>query len=221
MKLRLGVAIVAMMMATSSFSQIEKGSFLLGGSLGFTDSKIENPNSFSLSSYQSQKEVSVTVSPNVSYFVINKLSVGLMPSYTFSSTSVSYSSDLKTNTFSIGPVVRYYFPYKSWALFPEVSFSLGVSNISDGYYNSPSSEIIVKNSAKINSIKAGVGMTYFLTRNIGLEGKLFYQKTETTYDNLYLVRGVQTVYFADNTTSSIAFNLGVQVYFSRKAAEVK
>ena len=63
-----------------------------------------------------------------------------------------------------------------------------------------------KITAKLNMLRCGVGVTYFLNNSIGLEGILYYQNSQVNYDNEFLPK---------IDTSSFGLNFGFQIYFSK------
>ena len=197
------------------FSQTEKGSYLIGGSLGFgvSTNNISNPISYGTTE---QKQTNFSISPNISYFVVKRLSVGLMPQYVYSKTSVPSNNESRSNTFSIGPVARYYFLFNSLAVFPEASYSFGVTKVNttvDVYLSDFS------NSARLYSLKAGIGVAYFLNKNIGVEGRLYFQKNQNTYDHAEDNNGSYSMYYSNYTTTALLFNIGLQVYLNKKSKE--
>ena len=109
-------------------------------------------------------------------------------------------------TYSIGPQVRYYVPVKSWAIFSEVNYTTGWYNFEGESFTSFGVVEDVKIDGRINSIMLGFGTTYFITKNVGLEGIIFYQRVESDYDDNF--------FNSDQTLSSINFKFGVQVYIN-------
>jgi len=149
----------------------------------------------------STKQQGLTSTPNVSYFLLNNFSVGLSTPLMF----VKFSES-RTMTYSIGPQVRYYVPVKSWAIFSEVNYTTGWYNFEGESFTSFGVVEDVKIDGRINSIMLGFGTTYFITKNVGLEGIIFYQRVESDYDDNF--------FNSDQTLSSINFKFGVQVYIN-------
>lgn len=203
----------------TSYGQTEKGTFLLGSTFKFSSSKIKTSNftatnsgySSSLSEY---KEISINIDPNLSYFVANRLSVGLITPYRFTQTKIGGMNE-NSSSYSIGPVVRYYFLLGSrWAIFPEASYSYGWTWTRSPYVSMvgvPS--IQYRSSTETTSIfHGGIGGVYFLNKSVGLEGKVFYQSVRNSFHNdnetdLVMVR---------SKLPAVSLSFGVQVYFSRK-----
>jgi hypothetical protein len=188
-------------MACVSFGQTDKGSFLLGGSIGFahnnTTTYITNAGSTETKSF------TINAQPSVSYFIIDRLAVGLITPYSYSKKNDKYAGSKWTSTdksYSVGPVVRYYFPLGGeWAIFPEASYSFGWT------WNNDLTD-------KTRVFQGGVGLVYFLNQSVGVEGRAFYRNEHTNYEE---VAGVYRAKSSDEPTFN--FGLGVQIYFARKA----
>lgn len=88
----------------SSLSQLTKGNWLIGGDVKFASTK--------LNSELGQKNTyyNCEIAPNVGYFLINKLAVGLKTNITLSGGKATGTTIYSTNTdYNFGPFVRYYF----------------------------------------------------------------------------------------------------------------
>lgn len=172
---------------------------------------------FNPTSTTKTKELSFTVSPDFSYFVIDRLAVGLVTPYTYARYK---SGDLQStySTYSIGPMVRYYFLLgRQWAIFPDVSYRYGWIE-RNGPYLVPNNNggwdvDFYKTSGNTKVFQSGVGLTYFLKPNIGIEAKAYYQSNNDSYrrDDL-----TDPIVSRDNK-SSLNFTVGVQMYFARKS----
>lgn len=188
-------------MASLSFGQTDKGSFLLGGSIGFarnnTTTYITNSGSTETKSF------TIDAQPSVSYFIIDRLAVGLITPYSYSKKKSAYAGSEWASTdksYSVGPAVRYYFPLGSeWAIFPEASYSYGWTWNND-----------LTNKTRV--FQGGVGLVYFLNQSVGVEGRAFYRNAHTNYED---VSGAYRARSSDEPTFN--FGLGVQIYFARKA----
>ncbi|MEJ0032131.1 MAG: hypothetical protein WDO15_17920 [Bacteroidota bacterium] len=131
--------------------------------------------------------------------------VGLQPSYVH-----SWSHAFKSNDYGAGPLLRYYFPFGKFAIFPEAAamfskYRQTVVEIDRSNGSAPYDEVT---HSKTKAYRAGVGLTWFVTPNVGLEAVLAYRKsTETTpqFTGQYGVNKTDTY-----------FNIGLQVYLPRK-----
>lgn len=177
-----------------AFSQTEKGNFLVGGSLSFTNSKNGDLTFNSLS-----------LNPTISYFFIENLAVGVITPYTYSNNSFG-GITTNSNSYSIGPTVRYYFPLNEhWAIFPEVDYSAGWQKSHD---NTASTS-----STNIHLFRGGAGATYFINKNVGIEGFLYYQDSRTDYT--YYNSAMPSNNFTSTKVTSINFRIGLQIYLAR------
>ena len=202
-------------MNIASYGQTSKGSFLLGGSMGFSSNT--NTTYATNSASSEDKSFSITAQPSISYFIIDRLAVGLITPYSYSRTKYEPVQDLDVKltikTYSVGPTLRYYFPLgNQWAIFPEVSYSYGWIWGSTPYFSAfvPTPTVTyVKSTEKTRIFLGGVGLVYFLNQSIGVEGRAYYQNQRSTYDGDLGIRSSDEPYFN--------FSLGVQIYFARKA----
>lgn len=88
-------------------AQLNKGIWLVGGNGSFSSSK----GTFEAGPYsQKSKETNLNISPNIGYFLIDKLVVGLKPGFTWYKSLITTSGATSNSTrFEVGPFVRYYF----------------------------------------------------------------------------------------------------------------
>ena len=97
------ITLISLFLSLSSigFSQINKGQFLLGGKIGFES--LKNENVF----HGGYKTNIFNVSPNVGYFLCDKLAAGIR--LDFASTNAVTAIDIRYNSTNLSPFVRYYF----------------------------------------------------------------------------------------------------------------
>jgi outer membrane protein len=116
------------------YAQTNQGNFLLGlssdiFSLGYSTSKISSDND---EAENAGKSFSVNLSPNMGYFVIDNLAIGLGLGVGFTAYN-NESGDFKTSaistSLSAGPFIRYYIPVSKVLPFCELSGSYGWSNM--------------------------------------------------------------------------------------------
>lgn len=198
-------SLLALMMS-SAYAQLEKGTFRLGGTMGFSSSTT----SYSYSSTflgSDYKVTSFSFNPNVSYFLVKQLSIGLALPCSIGKTS-SGGADTNVNSFSAGPMIRYYFPFNKMAVFPEFQYTLG-QQTNKGPVYSPSTGTISDATIKstLSMLRAGLGVTYFLNSNIGIEGMLYYSRNDNNYD------GNNFSPLSKTSTSQLGVNVGFQIYF--------
>lgn len=194
--------------AQNSYSQLQKGNILLGGSIGLGNSEYKILSS-SPSNFGTQKTFSFNFNPEISYLLFERLSLGIVFPLSYSRTKFSdIDPTSKSTTYAVGPKLRYYFPFGNWAVFPEVHYTLGrqMHKFSNYSFTSGSLED-QKATTKTNNLKVGVGLAYFINRHVGIEGVFSYQKNE--FDN-------EDFFGPDTETTSINFNIGLQVYLGKK-----
>ncbi len=158
------VSVAILLVSLTSFAQVSKGKWLVGG--GFESfnrtSTMTNPG-------VENKSSQVSVSPRVGYFFADRWAAGIAPSYSHG----KYKDSLQTskgNGYSIGAFVRYYQPIgEKLAIFGSlngISYAAG-SNELDHVDNA------LSRKNKYRSVGVGAfiqpGIAYFITPKIGLE----------------------------------------------------
>ena len=134
----------------TSFAQTSKSSWLVGGSLGFSSTKIDGSESTSSSN--------VEFSPKAGYFIGNDIAVGINLDLSTSTEGLrSYSQS------GYGTFVRYYFPAKSKTAKLFGDFDMTFLNKKE-------------NKSSFNSTRFGLGLggVYFANKNVGLESIIGY-----------------------------------------------
>jgi len=148
---KLLVLFVMMSAATISKAQIEKGTILLGGGAAFTSAEGES---------------SFFINPNVGFFVVNRIAVGV---------NASLFTAGGSTTWSFGPFGRYYFGNNESGK-PFGGLGFGLSGFDGGDTN------------------FGVGLTagyaIFLNRSIALELAAHYDRI-SDFDQLSIGAGFQ------------------------------
>ena len=178
---------ITMLAITAVNAQTQKGSFLVGGTASIQSTKGASPGNSS----------TISVAPQVGYFLVDNLAVGITPSITYS----WRRNDNTTNT-GIGPFVRYYFPFGKFAIFPELKASFGTYK-AKGSYEDPytGATIHETNKSKSHQYSGGVGFVWFAAENVGLEAILSYNKSENA--------GIKN--------ELVAMRFGIQFYISRNS----
>ncbi|MGC4023072.1 MAG: outer membrane beta-barrel protein [Cyclobacteriaceae bacterium] len=129
-------------------------------------------------------------------------------SYSYSSEKETQSSSTYTDkghTISVGPQVRYYFPLNNnIAVFPQVSYSYGWSRST---FNDPVAIATMKSSYDVQTFFGGVGLAYFVRKNIGIEAIAGYKQINANLS--------QSTEQSQNYIV-ISFNFGIQFYLDRK-----
>lgn len=213
-------------------SQTKRGDKLVGvgiGSLSYTDSKSSTTYSNTPTVYNSDGgSFSISVNPNVAWFVQDNLAIGGGVSISFytsksnsSNTSSSNTSESKSTqpSFYIGPLARYYFGGSSKGMpFAQANIQYGVyggkseSKTSSG----ASSETTTKPKGDWN---AGIsfGYEHFVAPTIGFYGSIGfnYGKSKTEYDYKPST-GTGYMYTSEYSRFYIPVNVGLQVHILSK-----
>ncbi len=146
--------------APSAFAQtyaIDKGSYLLGGTVSFTSTGGDTLFD------EDERLTEFSINPDLAYFVIPGLALGANVSYSrISERNFSFT------TIGIGPSIAYYFGGPANKAYPFVAGSVLYAS-SDGDISGFGSEL------------AG-GVSYMIARNVGLTGEAFYRLSRLSGD---------------------------------------
>jgi hypothetical protein len=189
--------------AFSALAQTEKGTWMLGGSAGWSKSSSDYEFGTGSGKY---KNSSLSFSPNIGYFVSDNFALGLSLPIQFFKTEVTgeplMMNDSRYFSYGFGPSIRYYFPLnEKWALLSTAAYNLGWA-ISDTQYFDGVSGMVVDNKSKNDwsGFAVGAGVSYFINKNIGLEGLLQYQGTK---------------HYENDTDDRLTFKVGFQIYLGK------
>ena len=196
-------ALVVGLLADAS-AQTGEGSFMIGGSVrisrtardydGF-DGNTGAPTSVT------QRQGSFDVSPAVGYFFIKNLMTGVQLTY---SRLWTLNTEQVSNTFGGGPIVRYYIPFSRFAFFPELAALIKGRTSHYGSYNDVTKvTTVLTQKDHTRLFRAGAGIAWFVSPNIGIEGILAYQATDS---NAAFTGAQRQLYF----------NIGLQFYLPAK-----
>ena len=154
----------------SAFSQLEKRTWLLGGS-GNLYSYHEKVDA-TLTNYTT-KFTNIDLSASVGYFFANKLVGGLRPDLLYEKGSSSGGGHTNQLRVAVGPFIRYYFlnEEKQFNLLADVTYQLGVNKLLTG-----------SGQGKINVLSAMTGVEVFFNSSVGLELLVGYANRVITID---------------------------------------
>lgn len=174
--------ITTLLSFVTSNAQITKGNWMVGGSGSFDYAKTEPKNTNSSGSsinYTGNGFYSITLDPNIGYFIKDKLAIGMKISL-FNSFIEFRTLSLNGTIISISPNFRYYFLNidKTYNVFIEPSFN---------YYT---------NNSLGNSSGYGLksGLAIFLNNSVGIEPSLNYNYNESNQfkrNNFFIGVGIQ------------------------------
>lgn len=149
-------------------AQINQGQFLAGGNAGFSSSKVRD-----------NKTTQFNITPNVGYFVIDKLAVGLEANYLHSKDTwkgsvagIPTEGEDKSSTWSFAPFVRYYVLPKAQKVNVFVNGSYGFGSTKD---NDDAAE-------SFNYYRFAAGPAFFLTKSVALEASVYYGSGKSKND---------------------------------------
>lgn len=156
----------------ASNAQITKGYWMMGGSGSFGNYKTTIGGS-------SNESTGFGISPDIGYFVIDKLAIGTSGFFLY---SIPKSNEKSSFLYSVSPFLRFYFLEKDKIIniFSEVSYQT-VRNSND--------------NSKADKFKIKAGTEFFLNSSVGIEVALNYSNQKTSTDNqnraIYLDVGFQ------------------------------
>lgn len=175
-----------LLLPLSSFAQINKGNWLLGGLVGGSMSESERISSLTTQE-TSRRELNVL--GQLGYFVAKKLALGLTVQHTYSNENTLLSSsfqgsinqrfDISDNIFAAGPFIRYYLlsPQQKFNLYIQGNLLTGNVRRGSFSYLDPSSPITEERHGLL-AYNASVAPVYFINKNISIECVLSYSKFE-------------------------------------------
>lgn len=173
-------AMFVLCLSTFTFAQVEKGNLFFGGSSNIefnaTKEKITNGGTTT----ESSKYSDFDFRPQVGYFVINKLPVGLFMDLDIDKMKmIDSDNEYKWTSFMIGPFVRYYITdLDGFMPYGEAAIGFGAGNNKSTYMGTESDE-----KYKMLTYRLGIGGTYFVTDNVGIDLFLGYGMDQETYEN--------------------------------------
>ena len=171
-------------------SQVKQGEFLAGGSIGFTATKSGSASS----AYY--KTSNLLITPNIGYFIIDKLAAGAR--LNLASFHQKVGSDNTTTTLTtLSPFARFYFlpPAKMVNAFIDISY-----NAYKNRYSSSQSPTSQTNRSYGYTIAAGPSI--FLNQHIALEFTVGYQAT--------IPKG-----YSNSKTTQFNTGLGLQIHLGK------
>ena len=162
--------IVSVAFASATYAQTETGNWMVGSDLSFSYETRKVTTSTKVNNVTTDVDVTTNTFkfvPNLNYFVINNLAVGLGVEY--QNTKVKGASNAH-NTFAIAPNAHYYFPIGG-NLAPFVGAKVGYA------WDSVGSRDESKSRGLLFGVKGGIA--YFVNQGAALTGYLGYD-----YQNL-------------------------------------
>jgi hypothetical protein len=155
---------VVFLFSISSFGQLDKKTWLVGGS-GTFNANSDNFQSTTVTSEYQVTEIKVT--PNIGYFIVDKLALGVKSSFFWRKDKgiSSNAGNSKTLRFDYGPFVRYYFLTK------EKPFNL----LADLSYQFGNLKFISNDKGVRNNFSIMAGPVIYFNSSVGVELLLGYK----------------------------------------------
>lgn len=154
--------LAAVAFASASYAQTEKGNWFAGSDLGLSFSSETVKEKYDGRELSNSTTSTFKFIPNVNYFVIDNLAVGLGLEYTNSKTKGASDSE---NIFTIAPNATYFFPLSA-NLAPFVGAKVGYATASAGS----------SDANKYNGLVFGgkAGIAYFVNQGAAITGYVGY-----------------------------------------------
>lgn len=152
----------AVIFASASYAQTEKGNWFAGSDLGLSYTSKTEKNTDDGREISNTTKSTLKFTPNINYFVIDNLAVGLGLEYENSKTKGVSDSE---NTFAIAPNATYFFPLSA-NLAPFVGAKVGYAMKSEG------SSDANKGNGLVFGGKAGIA--YFVNQGAAITGYVGY-----------------------------------------------
>ncbi len=183
-KLLLGMLLLV---SAALSAQTMSGNWMVGGDAGFNSStpKVE----LNGVSATGDAVSTITIDPNIGYFIADNLAVGV---------NLSYKSVTKNGSdLGVGPFVRYYFVNlgESAKLFAHARFDFGSHSPDTG------------SSVSSTEWGIGVGLAWFLNKNVALEGKVEYANHAVAEQT-----DPQSGFKLKASNTDISFKIGFQIH---------
>ena len=155
---------VAVAFSAATYAQTEKGNWMAGSDLGLSFNSVKTTPRYDGRASDDLTENTFKITPNINYFVINNLAVGLGLSYENTTAKVR-NNETKKNTFIIAPNATYFFPLSA-NLAPFVGAKVGYAMASAG------SSDANKDNGLVFGGKAGIA--YFVNQGAAITGYVGY-----------------------------------------------
>ena len=176
---------VLLAISTSSFAQLSKGNWLVGGSGSFYSSNTVSKNS---AFRQKSDEFNLSIVPSIGYFFAERFAAGLNTNFSWgkgkggdaidsNGNIVGSGGESNIKKFLIGPFVRYYLlsTDKPFNILTSVNYQYGVLSFTPG-----------KGSA--NNFSIAAGPVIYFNSSVGLEFTLGYVAQTEDAENAYETR---------------------------------
>ncbi len=196
-----------LLLAINSFGQLDKETWLVGGTGSFNSYKQNETFIFQFNgeNIEIQRNIKeIEISPKVGYFIMDKLVVGLSSSFSSEkseSTTITGNASggsSNSNKFSIGPFARYYLLKKDmpYNILVEANYQFGSVSQSD----------LPNSKGKLNRFSFFVGPEIFFNSSVGIELLVGYKTSTQKMDNPNL---------ASMTKNGFQVGVGFQIHLEK------
>jgi hypothetical protein len=182
--------VVTALISLNSKAQLNKGTWLIGGSGSFSSTT----NTFNSASVNFNSDVTeINITPNVGYFLLDKFPAGLKTSYTVSRTKEFQGAYGNQQRFEIGPFARYYFldKEKIFNILTDASYQFGFANLTGVHGN-------------INTMTLMAGPALYFNSSVGLEFLFGYSNRRERFDGI------------DSQQKGLKVSLGFQFHLEKR-----
>lgn len=132
----------------------------------------------------------INVGLNGGYFITNSIALG---------TSITFNQykndDFKATALGLSPFARYYFTPRAYYWKPFLTTSVNFSTLRENDKGT-----IERNKFALRNYEVGLGLSFMLSRSVGLEGIIHYSNDRNLFPE---------------DKAGLGFRLGIQVYFGK------
>ena len=183
-----------LLLSINSIGQLEKRTWLVGGSGNFLTSKT----TYNSPNYSSKSDrLDVKISPGIGYFFYDKFAAGLKLSYSKYKENFNGNAGIQSNTnrFEFGPFVRYYFlnTENQYNILLDLCYQYGL------YSSKPT-------KGDINTFSFSAGTVIYFNSAVGIELMPgYYSRKEVIKQNGDMI----------NKQSGFQLNIGFQIHLQK------
>jgi len=184
-----------------------QGNFVIGGAVGFSAARSDVTQEIETGDTRedSPSTTQFNIAPQVGYFLLDKLAVGIRMDYTFNRVREMEETQVRDSDLLFGPFSRYYVPMgEDMAFIIEAGFGFGNSN---------DEQLIGTTTQRINTnifaFGIGPGLTIISNDAIGIEALVKYNFARSDFDTQLGGVNRSTV----SRTNQLDLSIGIQFYF--------
>ncbi|MGH2643507.1 MAG: hypothetical protein ACRDE2_06135 [Chitinophagaceae bacterium] len=180
MKKRIIILLSGIFLVVSAKGQITKGTWMTGGNAGIVINNAYYP-------MATTNLTTVSIAPDIGYFVIEKLTLGINASYELITGKNNNVSQTTQHSYTFGPFARYYF----------LPVDHIVNLFAGGYYKH---YILEPGNSITNTYSFFAGPTAFFNSSVAIE----------------MTAGFSSLITKNSITNSFVINAGFQIYLIKQ-----